>query len=166
MAEFLPIEPEDGVLELAQELISKYHPWLENWRIGFLFRSERMTQRGDRFVFGQASKVSAKTNALLPAEEKLDFLIWIAQDWWWDATDKERAALLDHELCHCGQDGKMKDHDVQEFVCIIERHGLWYPDLARMGKAAQQYTLPGLNESLRKAGAVLDVVPAAANGLE
>ena len=147
---------DDEVIQLTQELIDQYHPWLKQYSVGVIFRSERQVS-GGRDILGEASKVNDKTNALLPDDQRLDFLIWLAEDFWHDATDIERRALLDHELCHCGENGKMRHHDVQEFVCIIERYGLWYPALRQMAHAAQQHTLPGILEESRRGGKVISV---------
>lgn len=62
----------------------------------------------------------------------------------------QRLALIDHEFCHAGQGDKPEwtifPHDVEEFVIIIERHGLWKWDLQQLGKAvsAAQLHLPGV----------------------
>jgi len=89
----------DDVVEMMKDLVDKHHPLLRNARIGVLFRETGVMKNGRR-TLGQASKVTGKMQALL--DEKLDFLIWVAADWWLDeATPKQRRALLDHELMHC-----------------------------------------------------------------
>jgi len=65
---------------------------------------------------------------------------------WNNAIPAWREALLDHELSHCDctQDkaGNKKwnivDHDVQEFVSVVRRHGLWEADLQKLMIAARQ----------------------------
>lgn len=146
------------VVEMADQLICTHHEHLMDQVVGLLFRSERSTSGGQE-ILGQTSKVSDKMNALLPQEEQMDFLIWIARDWWYAASQEQKKALLDHELCHCGPEGKMRPHEVEEFVEIIERHGLWHRSLKRFADGAVQHTIPGLADHLARSGAVLSVNP-------
>jgi hypothetical protein len=149
------------VVRLCEDLIAEFHPHLQEARIGLIFRSEAPKSNGKE-TWGQASTVNDKTNALLPDNEKLDFLIWLAHDVWVDLTTHQQRALLDHELCHCkGEWGgyRTMGHDVEEFACIIERYGLWNPSLHYVARAFEQRTIPGIVESLRRDGAVLSVNP-------
>lgn len=137
--------PEE-VVALMQELVDKHHPPLKNARIGVLFRETGVMRNGKRNL-GQASKVTAKVQALL--DEPLDFLIWVAADWWLDeATPQQRRALLDHELMHCAwsENGWMiRGHDIEEFALIVERYGLdWRGDYEseRFARAVHRTQLP------------------------
>jgi hypothetical protein len=127
----------DDVIETAQGLIEQYHPWLKEARIGFLFREEAPVSNG-RITFGKAKKVSDQDKTLLD----LDFIIWLAEDEFSRMTGSQRRALIDHELCHCymDNDGKitMRKHDVEEFHCILERHGFWWPGSTTTAEAAQK----------------------------
>lgn len=161
---------DEDVIELCEELIDAYHPWLRDMRIGLIFRSEASNSRGKQ-VWGKAAKVDGKTNALLPEDEKLDFLIWLAKDIWDRLPDEHKRALLDHELCHCGvgDNGPMMvSHDLEEFTCIVERHGLWSLELGRFAKVVEkQLALPGIAHhahELERMGAVLSVHPGRMNG--
>lgn len=154
MIEWIPAPP--AVLKMGQELIRQHHEPLLDAHIGILFRSEAPKTNGKR-TLGKASKVGEQWKPLL--KQELDFVIWLAQDVWNDElTHAQRRALLDHELCHCymSKDGpKMRPHDVEEFACIIERHGLWHPDLERVAWAMQQH-LFGFDE-LAHSGSVVSV---------
>lgn len=136
----------DEVLELAQELIEEHHPDLSDAAIGIVFRDTAPVSNG-KVTLGQASKVPPK---MLPYLD-LDFLIWLAADFWEDATSVQRRALLDHELCHCSSfegENTIRPHDIEEFAEIVERYGYWNSGLvvARPAfEAAMQYPLPGLN---------------------
>ena len=156
--------PEE-VVELMQELIRKFHPTLVNARIGVLFRETGLMKNG-RLTIGSASKVTGKMQALL--DEPLDFLIWVAADWWLDeATPKQRRALLDHELCHCalGDNGwTIRGHDIEEFAVIVERYGLdWRGDdiSERFARAVQQKQLPF--QEPEYSGSVVAVKPPASS---
>lgn len=150
--------PEE-IVDLAGEIIEAYHPDLTEAAIGFLFRSEAGDSLG-REIWGQAQKVPAKLSPLLD----LDFLIWIAKDIWYSLSNHQKRALIDHELCHCKVDGdktSMRGHDVEEFREIIERYGLWRPDLRLFGATCQQALqepLPGF-EPLPRRGGVVAVEP-------
>lgn len=87
---------------------------------------------------------------------------------WQEMTALQREAYMDHELCHCDFKmgyARMRDHDIEEFHCIVERYGLWKPDLAKFGEAIEQHLLPGL-EMIRKPGAVIAVTPEVAEMAE
>jgi Putative phage metallopeptidase len=73
------------------------------------------------------------------------FLIELPLDVWNALPADSREALLDHELCHCLVDEdpqtgalkpKLAGHDLEEFVAVVRRHGLWKPDVEAMAKAA------------------------------
>ena len=75
-------------------------------------------------------------------------------DAWNDLNEAQRLALLDHECCHAeavvDDAGKQKvderdrlvwryrKHDIEEFRCVVERHGLYKKDLEAFVKAANE----------------------------
>lgn len=125
---YTPVD--EATILMAKKIVAEWHPWLRDARITIVLRVGEPPKQDGKMIFGAASLVDAKTKAL--AAEKYDFFIWLAADHWEDAKEKERKALLDHELCHCTGAPlawKMRGHDVQEFTAIVQRHGLWYPDL-------------------------------------
>ncbi len=125
---YLPAD--DDTLALAKEIIAAYHPHLNHARIAIVFRDGDAPTSNGKETLGQTSLVTSKMQVI--AKERFDFLIWLAGDWWHEATDSQRRALLDHELCHCGGEPyawKLRGHDVQEFACILDRHGPWYREL-------------------------------------
>lgn len=146
------------VLKIAQDLIKKYHPGLEDSRIGFVFRSEA-GKSGGKFVVAKAAKVPEKYQ---PLNLEIDFLIWIAFDTWVNFDTNQRQALIDHELYHCtSEDGtfKLRGHDVEEFAEVIKRWGMWNSSLMDSAAAfekALQLDL-GLRTAIR--GAVVSVQP-------
>lgn len=159
MPKYIPAD--EATLCMARELIADYHPWLKNARIAVVLREGEPPKSGGKRTLGAASLVDAKTRAL--ASEEYDFFIWLCEEWWADARDEERRALLDHELCHCWGEPlawKMRDHDITEFTAIVQRHGLWYAALesfvrAGLGEGEQppyQWDLSGLAEPAGKVG--------------
>jgi len=141
-------EASPSVIHVAEELIEKYHPWLKEARIGFVYRDKAQKSKG-RLVLARAQTVPAKLQVYL----EYDFLIWVSkEDWEGKLTDAQREALIDHELCHCARDDSgawtIRPHDVQEFWQVIERHGLWSFDLLRgrdVMERAVQGGLPGVS---------------------
>lgn len=151
-------EADEELLELARDVIEKFHPRLLEVRFGFAFRSEALTRKGFS-VLASTSLVSSRVRVHL----EFDYLVWVALPEWEKMDLERRTAVLDHEFCHCAQnvrgDWILCDHDVQEFVAVIERHGLWTYNLERLGRAVQE-CLPGL-EAVRAAG-VVTAAPASA----
>jgi hypothetical protein len=126
-------EADRPLIALAERLIRANHPHLLDARIGFMYRSEA-AQSGNKLILGKARKVRAEQQVFIA----FDFVIWIARKEFYASTLEQREALVDHELCHCGGeygDWKIKKHDVEEFLAIIVRHGLWEQKLEFAAKA-------------------------------
>lgn len=80
------------------------------------------------------------------------FLIVLDRDFWMEADEVTRRALLEHELMHVKQerdkegdpkfdrDGNpvfgLVGHDVEEFNYIVRKYGAWSPDLVNFLEAA------------------------------
>ena len=152
----------DDVIEIAKEIIAKWHPHLRYARIGFLFRSEAPVS-GGRVTLGKAKLVTGEMNVYAD----YDFLIWLARDYYSGMTDAQREALIDHELCHCLFDeaeGKaaIRGHDIEEFNCILDRHGFWWNGSEKTAQAVQGHFF-----SFRTQGVVEPAtVPAGTAGFE
>jgi len=126
------------VLDIAQELIDKYHHHLLGANIGFVFR-EPAAKSGGKVVLGKASKITNKYRPYL--KQELDFMIELAGVEWCELDSRRQVALVDHELCHLGMDDDgnltIRAHDVEEFTEIVMRHGLWYQSLEQMADAVK-----------------------------
>lgn len=121
---------------IAKPLIAALHEHLLNAKIAYLFR-EDMQRRG-RVRLGVAGKASSKVAYLTGFDFVLDFN-WT---YWTKLTPVQRIALVDHELTHCarGPDGEgwaVRAHDVEEFSTIVQRWGLWTPDLLEFSTAVK-----------------------------
>ena len=128
------IAPE--VAQIAQELIIKYHQHLRGANIRYLFRYGPWSNK-KRETQGQAVKVSGVNHFLTG----LDFIILINADVWEQLNEKEKVALVDHELEHCcKEDDKfyLQGHDVEDFIRVIRRHGFWSPNLKAVKHEAVQ----------------------------
>lgn len=139
-------EPAPEVATIAVRLIGDHHLHLAGVPIVYVFRSVAATSHG-RVVLGKARRVTG-LNAFLVAlaSGELDdvddleetdhtfFVMEIARDHWEPATDLQRKALVDHELCHFDVDDetralRIRGHDLEEFRAVVARHGLWREDL-------------------------------------
>jgi hypothetical protein len=126
----------DEIIELAEEIIKKHHPLLEDARIGFILRSEAAMKDG-KPVMGQAKKVTDEQRVYVP----FDFIIVLAADEWRRLSTFQQRALVDHELCHCtGHPGDwhMRAHDYEEFWQVIDRYGMWQDADGRHTEVVQE----------------------------
>ena len=142
MAKF---ERSQEVKAIAGELILEHHKHLSSARIAYLF-ADRGSKKLGKVLVGKAAKASD----LIAHFGQVDFIIIINRETWDALTLRQRDALVDHELCHCRmtltKKGEtrwwIRSHDVEEFAEVIERHGLWEPDLEKFVKASLQAELP------------------------
>jgi hypothetical protein len=132
---------------IAAELIEEFHPHLLYFETAFLFvvnedgkgqmKYPKPNQSG-LVVLGKAKAFSeAERTAGTPS-----FLIVLLYNFWEQATDAQRRALIDHELCHCGvkepdcdDDGAsdvdaepkpiMLQHEFVGFHAELDRNGAW-----------------------------------------
>ena len=135
-------EASQEIISIAEDLIQKYHPYLEEARIAFVFQDEA-TETDGRFELAKTSKVPPKMQPLM----EYDFLIVIAEDIWGALSSNAQEALIDHELCHCGGNDvsgfKIAHHDIEEFAEVLERHGAWNAGLSKDLRSIMQPGLPG-----------------------
>lgn len=142
--------------QIVDRLIPKYHGHLMETKVLCLFRSKHK-RKGGRQIWADARKVGGLMAFLAdandpPDETEIDpndvafFLIEFAEDLWPAFTDAQKEALCDHELAHlCAEpteDGgitlKTRSHDLEEFCAVVERHGLWAPDVEVFAHAASK----------------------------
>lgn len=139
------------VQEVAERLIPQYHDHLVDAKIGYFKRYGTWTSQG-LTVNGKAVKVSSRDKFI----HGLDFLIIVNADEWQQGTPEWRAALVDHELCHCQRavdaEGEYAEHEdgspvwtigghaVEEFPEVAHRHGPWNPALKRLAKILKRHT--------------------------
>jgi hypothetical protein len=168
---------------IGKSLIAECHNHLRNVRMDFVF-IERLDKDGvsqpieskGKALLGRAKKVTG-LNAYLAesTDEQTDepvefYVIELSYFYWRSLTEKQRRALIDHELCHCETDEegkpKMRTHDVEEFSEVIKRHGLWRPDVEQFVKVgAEQFVKVGA-EQFVKVGAEQLALPLEENGRE
>lgn len=146
------------VAKVAKPLIEKYHPQLKGVRIIYLFQTQRDKKTGaptmplvkKRPVLGLAKLVTGLNAFLVSGATRTDgddiqpfFVILITKYAWEKLKQSQREALVDHELCHCGiggDEGKLTllPHDLDEFNCIVQRHGAWEEGVEAFLNAAME----------------------------
>ncbi len=151
------------VESIANELIAKYHQHLIDFsvKIRYVFVDKTPKSKGKE-TWGTCRKVSG-LNAFLEgvATDGSDpfFVITISEPVWDVLPDDKRIALVDHELCHAWAEAKqqkddadddsdletdnpvklsVKTHDLEEFSCIVRRHGLWREEIEDFVDAAMK----------------------------
>ena len=130
----------DTLKEMAKELIAQHHPHLVNAEIAYLFKNKEI-KSGGKTVIGTAKKYSKEVKAI----SGFDFGIVISYPSFQELTDKQKYAVLDHELTHCliseDEQGEttysILRHDVEEFLSIIDRHSLYLEDLKALGRVME-----------------------------
>lgn len=130
-------------------------------RIAVFFRLEPKL-RGGKAVLGTLAlpiwqgSLGALASWLL-AEHEGDypaFLLILDADWWQSATDREREALIFHELMHADQardkEGEprfdpsglpvwaIREHDITAFNAEVARYGAWTQDIRDFLAAARE----------------------------
>lgn len=153
-----------ATMELVGRLAEQHHRRLDGAKIAVVMK-EKAGKKNGKTVLATAMKPPDKMQPLL--KSKYHFVIVIAEDEWQKATPEKKAALVDHELCHCeidadGEPG-IRGHDLEEFAEIITRHGFWRQDygehniqLALADQGIEIGTLTGLGQDTKKGSGHVD----------
>lgn len=139
-------EESERIGQIAKALIKKYHEHLKDAAIAYVMK----TVEDDDDKAPKPGRVGKHPKAgyarLVPKLYRLlagyDFVIEIDEFYWNFLEVEQQEALVDHELSHCARDEDgwyIKDHDVEEFREILERHGFWKPSLEEFVNAAQPH---------------------------
>jgi len=121
-------------------LVRAIHDDIKNAKLRVVYR-KKLSDR-DRTRLAQASRVGGKLNFF----SGLDLLIEVNWEEWKFLSDERKIALIDHELCHFSleidDEGKKKyvllSHDIEEFRAIVDRWGLWKPDVQRFAVSIER----------------------------
>jgi hypothetical protein len=154
---FIPPESEHGqpMYALLRELVGAYHTELRNARIALAWNLAWQPDVDGRMKLGMCRKAS-DLDREIGGCEPFDFVIILRREFWQDThvTDRQRRALLDHELCHAtikldehgepavDERGRLvyrtRKHDLEEFVEIGERYGCWKKDITEFARAVER----------------------------
>lgn len=136
--------PAPEVKKIAEELIPKYHSSLHKYqpRIEYVFVDKTPKNKG-KDIWGTMRKVDSLPAYLATPQDAQNeeiepfFVMTISRPVWDILNEETKVALVDHELCHAycpdDNDGPTKlciiPHDLEEFACIVKRHGMWTEDV-------------------------------------
>ena len=138
--------------KIMEDLVAKHHSHLADAKIAMAWRFGKGPDPDGRLWLGQAKKGSDLDRAL----HGFDFVILLNHEIWNSAefAEEHMIALIDHELCHCERavdaDGipkideldrpvyRIRKHDVEEFIDVVNRHGIWKDDIRKLAEAAQE----------------------------
>lgn len=115
---------------IADILIPVFHSHLTNAKVAYLFK-QHVGGRGVTLM-GKTKLASGQMQFLA----SVDFIIEINHTTWAGASLPMRAALIDHELSHCGVDDNSAycfiQHDIEEFFGVVQRWGQWHSSVTTM----------------------------------
>lgn len=124
---------------IAERLIPAHHDHLAEAKFEYLFTDADVKKRGCR-VLGKVRT----TNDLLKYFSEADFIMIFPSVAWKRLNEKQKPALVDHELCHCAkkeQKGEIiyftRGHSIEEFSAVVDRHGLWIEAVQRFAVTIQ-----------------------------
>lgn len=129
----VPHKAPTEIVKMAEEVRKAHHrERLTGARIHYVLMAGNPKFKGC-VVLGRAKKVGEVEKTVLG----VDFIVCLNWHQWQQMTDDRRRALLDHELSHCASNDRggwrCRPHDVEDFVKVIERRGLWNPSLRNAG---------------------------------
>ncbi len=136
---------------IGRKLVRKHHHWLDDADVQILYVFIKNSPvKGGKEVLGRARKITG-LNAWLSLPEQIRanvtkpeafFLIEISWSSWQYLEDRQKEALVDHELAHCAINEKgepsINGHDCEEFFSVVSRHGQWSTDVRLMVEAAKE----------------------------
>jgi hypothetical protein len=134
--------------EIMERLLRTEHGHLKDAKIGIAWRMGWRADTDGHMRLGQCRKRGDLDREL----DGYDFILMLNKEAWPGLNEKQKAALVDHELCHAqlsyDADGhpkrndrdrlvcRIKKHDTEEFRAVVDRHGLWTADLEQIARAA------------------------------
>lgn len=142
---------EEAAHKLLDQLVRDHHPDLIDAGIALMWRFGLKPDSDGKITLGTCQKVTDKMKELASADYA--FVITLNHTFWTalETSDQQRAALLDHELCHAvlckDEDGesifddrgrptyRIRKHDIEEFSAIVARHGCYKSDLEAFAQA-------------------------------
>lgn len=140
---------ERDVVGLVRWLRANVHQRLREARVALAWRDGWRPDPDGRVVLAQARRVGPLDRLL----HGYDFAVEINRTMWLEAAWPHRRAVMDHELTHCAaftdeagaysrdESGKIRwrirGHDVEEFVEVVERNGIYKGDLERLAGIIQ-----------------------------
>lgn len=129
-----------GIESVAKRIIKEHHEHLKNASIAYVVKEGEVGKQITKTTKGKNPPAvkARKQNELNCYLAGYDFVIE-ANDKHWDLlSDEVKEACVDQALCHMKEDSEkgfyIMDTPIQTFPEIIERHGLWTPELKELNK--------------------------------
>jgi Putative phage metallopeptidase len=137
---------------LLDDLVAQHHEDLRDARIALAWAHSWKPDVDGRVTLGKCRRAGDLDRELA----EFDFVILLRRAFWThdQVTDAQRAALLDHELCHGGlrydasgepvvdERGRKvyrtRRHAIEEFTEVVERHGMWTASLEEFAAALRR----------------------------
>ena len=148
-------ETHASLYDRLSRLVEQFHPELRDATIALAWCTSWKPDVDGYCPLGKCKRASDLDRELAP----FDFVILLLESFWTSlgVTDEQRDALLDHELCHATvkldrRTGdpvidargrtvyRLRKHDIEEFACIAERHGMWKRNLELFAQAMRRHT--------------------------
>lgn len=133
-------EISDEVEDVMQRLVATHQrlSFLEDWSVGCLLHHTDPPEERTPHELGRARLVPKH---FLPYC-KVDATVTVNAPIWQVLTERQREALILHELLHFGTHEKtgallIVPHDVEEFGFVAATYGAWEPGLREFGQQLQ-----------------------------
>jgi hypothetical protein len=149
--------PASEVSMVVQTLVREFHPHLVRTRVECWFTDKEPDTSAAwghvKLVTGLAARLAGQNPE--DGDETEFFLLTVSKPVWNTLSPEKRRALVDHLLCHCwieetakgNPKAKVVKHDLEEFVQVIQRHGLWRDDVTKFVEVGSQCLQSSLFES-------------------
>lgn len=132
-------EHSERIKDVAMPLIKLHHGDIQHAKIAFIMKLAPEDSNGPKMPTRQGKHPAmAKAKKVTPLNKVLsgfDFVLEVDETFWDVLNLDQQVALIDHELSHMAVDENgfyLKDHDFEEFLHIVERHGCWHSPLPEL----------------------------------
>lgn len=108
------------------------HVLTERVRLGCALQVGKKPEgKGGMHVLARAVKAPALWRDL----GDFEVVLWANEEAWQHLAERQREALIAHELCHVGMRNDkgtvtMLEHDIEEFGWVVREYGQWHQGLA------------------------------------
>ena len=143
------LKPLPEPYKLMAQVRKDWHPDIKEAKIALAWRKGFKADKDGHLTLGKCIKAAELQKEFVDYDFVilLNFEVWNEKEF----TKEKKIALLDHELCHCGEaldkEGEPKvdakgrrvwrivKHDLEEFHAIVRRHGTYKRDLEHFAEA-------------------------------
>jgi hypothetical protein len=135
------------------DLVAGPHDDLKDAKIAVAWMLDVKPDRDGHLCLGRCKKATDLDREF----REFDFVVLLNSSAWKSLKNKQRLALVDHELCHAAvatdKNGdpirderdrlcwRIRRHDIEEFTGVVKRHGCYLNDVAELVRVAQEQPL-------------------------